>query len=123
MKSATLFVVYFALIAALVVPAHLLYDSDSYYHLAVARLYASDSLLAKIPWARMSILGDGGDKDSLFHIMLMPFVPWGAAGGRVALALFNAAIATVIATLAMRAIGFAGALVPIWLWIAAPPFL
>lgn len=122
-KYAALFVVYFALIAALVVPAHVIYDSDSYYHLAVARLYAHDGLFAKIPWGRMSLLGGGGDKDFLFHVALMPFTPFGAGGGRVALALINAIIATIIAAIAMQRIGFAGALVPPWLWIAAPPFL
>jgi len=123
MKLAALFVVYFALIAALVVPAPVIYDSDSYYHLAVARLYASDGVFARIPWARMSLLADGGDKDFLFHVALIPFTPFGANGGRVALALINALIATLIAAIAMQRIGFAGAFVPPWLWIAAPPFL
>jgi hypothetical protein len=123
MKYAALFVVYFALIAALVVPAPVIYDSDSYYHLAVARLYATDGVFAKIPWARMSLLGAGGDKDFLFHVALIPFATFGANGGRVALALINALIATLIAAIAMQRIGFAGAFVPPWLWIAAPPFL
>ena len=78
MRLAALFVVYFCLIAALVVPAPVLYDSDSYYHLAVARLYASDGVMTKIPWARMSLIGDGGDKDFLFHVALMPFARYGA---------------------------------------------
>ena len=47
MRLAALFVVYFTLVAALVVPAPILYDSDSYYHLAVARLYATDGVTAK----------------------------------------------------------------------------
>lgn len=123
MRIAALFVVYFALAAALVVPPHLIYDSDSYYHLAVARLYASDGLAAKIPWGRMSLLAGGGDKDFLFHLALMPFAQFGAPGGRVALALINALIATLIAAISSQRIGFAGALVPPWLWIAAPPFL
>jgi len=122
-KVAALFVVYFALIGALVLPAPVIYDSDSYYHLAVARLYASHGLFAQIPWARMSLLGDGGDKDFLFHVALIPFTPFGADGGRIALALINAAIATLIAAMSMKRIGFAGAFVPPWLWIAAPPFL
>lgn len=123
MRLAALFVVYFCLIAALVIPAPVLYDSDSYYHLAVARLYASDGVMAKIPWARMSLIGEGGDKDLLFHVALMPFARYGAAGGRVALALINALLATIIGVVAMRALGLVGAMVPLWLWIAAPPFL
>ncbi len=122
MKYLGLFAAYFALMAALVVPAPLLYDSDSYYHLAVARLYAHEGPFARIPWARMSVLAEGGDKDFLFHVLLIPF-SGGTMGGRIALATLNALIATLIAALAMRTIGLAGAMVPLWLWIAAPPFL
>ena len=41
----------------------------------------------------------------------------------MALALFNAALATALAALAVRAVGRVGWLVPAWLWVTAPPFL
>jgi len=101
-----------------------LWDSDSYYHLAVARLYGTEGLTAHIPWARFSLLSNGGDKELLFHIILIPFAKWlpPTIGGRVALALLNALIATIIALLAARAIGAVGFLIPLWLCVAAPPF-
>ncbi len=102
----------------------ILWDADSYYHLAVARLYAESGIGAHIPWGRFSLLANGGDKDFLFHLFLMPFSAAldPAVGGRLALAVLNAAVATAIANLAARAIGLWGFAVPLWLWIAAPPF-
>jgi hypothetical protein len=102
----------------------ILWDADSYYHLAVARLYAESGIGAHIPWARFSLLANGGDKDFLFHLFLMPFSAAldPAVGGRLALAVLNAALATAVANLAARAIGAWGFAVPLWLWIAAPPF-
>ena len=101
-----------------------LWDSDSYYHLAVARLYGTEGITAHIPWARFSLLANGGDKELLFHVLLIPFAKWlpPAAGGRIALALLNALIATIVGLLAARAIGGVGFLVPLWLYVAAPPF-
>ena len=102
----------------------LIYDSDSYYHLAVARHYLDDGLFAPNSWARFSILDSGADKEFLFHVALMPFVAFGdaATGGRVALALFNAMIVTTIASLAVEAIGRIGWAVPWWLYLTATPF-
>lgn len=101
-----------------------LWDGDSYYHLAVARLYAQRGPAATIPWVRFSLLSNGADKDLLFHIVLMPFASAGdaAIGGRIALAAFNATLATIIGWLAFESIGALGFVLPIWLWIAAPPF-
>src|SRR5437660_6477641 len=64
----------------------MLYDSDSYYHLAVARLYGQQGIFAPIPWARFSLLRDGADKDFLFHLILIPFATFGDAAvlGRIA---------------------------------------
>jgi hypothetical protein len=118
------FVVAFFAFAFFYLRMAILWDADSYYHLAVARLYAQSGISATIPWARFSLLSNGGDKDFLFHVLLMPFTvaldP--AIGGRLALALLNASIATAVANLAARAIGLWGFAVPFWLWIAAPPF-
>jgi len=118
------FLVAFFAFAFLFLRMAILYDSDSYYHLAVARHYATNGVGAPIRWARFSLLGNGGDKELLFHLLLMPFASLldTPVGGRLALALLNAALAVTIARLAMRAIGWWGVAVPVWLWIAAPLF-
>ncbi|HUP45054.1 MAG TPA: hypothetical protein VM779_06035 [Thermoanaerobaculia bacterium] len=101
-----------------------LWDLDSYYHLAVARHYVEHGVAAPVPWLRYSLLSRGADKEWLFHLLLMPFaaLPDPAVGGRIALALLNATIATAIAAIAGRAVGAAALVLPLWLWIAAPPF-
>jgi hypothetical protein len=119
------FVTAFFLFALLFLRMPLLNDSDSYYHLAVGRLYAQEGLLAKVPWARFSILAGGGDKELLFHLFLIPFVTLfdPAVGGRLALALLNAIVATILTRRGVLALGWSGLLIPPLLWIAAPPFL
>ena len=104
--------------------APVLWDLDSYYHLAVARHYVENGVGDAIPWLRYSLLSSGADKEWLFHLLLMPFaaLPDAAIGGRIALAMLNATIATVLAAIAARALGSAALVVPLWLWIAAPPF-
>ncbi len=114
----------FVIFGAFFLRLSVLWDGDSYYHLAVARFYAAKGPAAPIPWTRFSILGGGADKDLLFHLLLMPFAaaPDAAIGGRVALAMLNATLATIVGVLASIAIGDVGFLVPLWLWIAAPQF-
>ncbi len=114
----------FVLFSALFLRFPLLWDSDSYYHLAVARLYGTAGPFAAIPWARFSMLRMGGDKEFLFHLILIPFAKWPHAeiGGRIALAMFNAALATTVAAIAVRAVGAIGYAIPLWLWLAASPF-
>ena len=100
-------------------------DADSYFHLAVARAYGTTGIFDGLPWARMSVLGQHfGDKDLLFHIYLIPFASWmdAAVGGRIALAMLNAGIVTVIGYCAIEAVGPWGALLPLWLYVATPPF-
>jgi hypothetical protein len=95
----------------------LLHDGDSYYHLAVARLYAQKGIVDHLDWARFSVMNPGfGDKEFLFHLLLMPFVFWLPAdlGGKIALALLNATSAAVIANLSIRAIGKWGVFIPVW---------
>src|SRR6187549_3775506 len=73
----------------------LLYDTDSFYHLAVAREVAHHGVLHELPWLRLSALGAGfGDKELLFHWLLAPFAAADdpLAGGRAALAIFEAAV-------------------------------
>ncbi|MEM6454909.1 MAG: hypothetical protein AAF772_07420 [Acidobacteriota bacterium] len=118
--AALLFLLTFAG-AALLFHGRSLYDSDAYYHLAIARQFVEDGVRdARLP-LRASLLGPDtfADKEAFFHVLLMPFA-WGdgldaavdpAAGtrlmhrGAIALALFIAAIVTVIGVLARRAIG------------------
>src|SRR6266571_4773486 len=61
-----------------------LYDADGYYHLAVARAYAERGVFHTLDWARFSVMHDGfGDKEFLFHVLLIPFARLGdpTAGG------------------------------------------
>ena len=90
-------------------------DLDSYYHLAVAREYKHAPGLATFPWARFSLMRDGfGDKELLFHWLLVPFVGEGTstAGGRLALALLAALSLALIGYLSWVAIGRPGLLAP-----------
>lgn len=97
-------------------------DADSYFHLAVAREFATGGYMEALPWARFSIVGETfGDKDLLFHALLMPFTRRDAAtGGRLALALLNATVAGAMTLFATRALGWWSLVVPVWLYVAAP---
>ena len=99
-------------------------DTDSYYHLAVAQLYAEQGFVDKLEWARFSAMHDGfGDKDLLFHLLLIPFTRGDAAtGGRLAIALWNALIAGAITWIAIEAVGPWGALLAPLLFLTAPYF-
>ena len=93
-----------------------LYDVDGYYHLAVARAYAERGVFNTLDWARFSIMRDGfGDKDFLFHVLLMPFATLGdpTTGGFLALALLNALVAATLAHASIIAIGRWGLVVPL----------
>ena len=103
-----------------------LYDADSYVHLAVSRLYAEEGMVRGLPWPRFSVMHEEyGDKEVLFHVALMPLVMTTdpAVAGRVALAMFGAALVFGLALLFTRWLGWLGLLVPWWLLFAAPPFL
>ncbi|HEX6097006.1 MAG TPA: hypothetical protein VF432_11830 [Thermoanaerobaculia bacterium] len=116
--AAGFFVFAFLFLAAPVIP-----DADSYFHLAVAREYAAHGYLDALPWARFSVLGETyGDKELLFHYLLVPFVTVtdAATGGRLALALLNAAFAAAMTFFAARALGWWSVAVPVWLYVAAP---
>lgn len=113
--------VFFTLLVRLPV----IYDADSYYHLAVAGLYSEQGTVDSLPWARFSLLQDGfSDKEWLFHVLLIPFVRGfePTVGGRLLLAILNGVIYTALAHAAMRLWRWQGALVPAWIWIAAIPF-
>jgi len=107
--------VFFAALATFLFRAEVIYDGDSYYHLAIGRAYATAGIIDQLPWARFSLLADGfGDKELLFHLLLAPFTGGASptAGGRLVLALFGASIFGGLAWLGWRAAGVAGLLVP-----------
>ena len=107
----------FLFLAAPVIP-----DADSYYHLAVAREIGANGYPDALPWARFSAMGKTfGDKELLFHLLLVPFTRSDAAtGGRLALALLNAAIAATLTAIAWRTMGWWSLAVPVWLAVSAP---
>ena len=102
-----------------------LYDTDSYYHLAIARAYARHGIVDSLPWAQLSLLHDFGDKELLFHVGLVPFADRDdpTAGGRLALALLNALVASALAGLGVRALGVWGFSLPFLAYLGSLPFL
>ena len=122
-------VLLFALAAGIFVPLfeHLpvLYDTDSYYHLAIARAYARHGIIDSLPWAQLSLLHDFGDKELLFHLLLAPFADGAnaTAGGRLALALLNALLVAVLALFGQRLAGRWGLWVPLLVYAGSLPFL
>lgn len=102
-----------------------LYDTDSYYHLAISRLYAHQGVVDILPWARLSLLFDGfGDKEFLFHLLGAPFAAGDAVplGGRLGLAFWNAVLCGLLAWLGVRAIGSWGLLVPLAIYAGSLDF-
>jgi hypothetical protein len=102
-----------------------LYDADGYYHLAVARAYAERGIFHTLDWARLSVLHEGfGDKEFLFHVLLIPFVRLAdpTAGGFMALAGFSALVAALLAGAGGRAIGAWGVAVPLLVFGGATDF-
>jgi hypothetical protein len=98
--------------------AEVMYDTDSYFHLFVGRIYRELGIFAvdEFPWTRFSVYRDGfGDKEWLFHVLLAPFAGDGGstAGGRLAIALLIGAVAACLAASSRRAVGA-------WCWIAPP---
>jgi len=122
------FALFFAALATFLNRAPVLYDTDSYYHLAIARAYAEDGVIDGVPWARFSVLHQGfGDKEVLFHLLLAPFTaletPTPSAGGRWFLALLGAAVAALLAFLAQRPLGIWGWALPVAVFAGSQPFL
>lgn len=122
---ATTFVAAFLVFLTLFLRFPVLYDGDSYFHLAAARLF-QDGIPSGLSWARFSVMHDGwGDKELLFHVLLMPFTLVGdpAVGGRVALALLNASLLTTLSGISWRAVGRWGLLVGPAVYLLQPDFL
>ena len=113
----------FLLFAALFFSLRGLPDLDSYYHLAVARLYGSNGFVRGLPWTRFSILGSRlGDKELLFHALLIPFAS-STTAARIALAFLNAAIVALIGWIATRAAGVHAAWIGVWIYLSAGAFV
>lgn len=115
LRAATVFAAFAAFFTW---PARL-FDSDSYLHLALARTLAAHGFLDHLEWARFSTLGRAyGDKELLFHLLLVPFAKLGDAelGGKLALATLCAAIAISLWELGTRALGRSGFLLPVFVF-------
>lgn len=92
-----------------------LYDTDSYYHLAVARAYGAEGVLHDLRWTRFSVMAQGfGDKELLFHLLLAPFAGRGDVlfGGQVFLALLLACLFSLLTFLAHPVLGRYAVLFP-----------
>jgi len=119
------FFIAFTFFSWLFVQIPLIHDADSYFHLSVARLYNQQGFVDHLDWARYSIMNTAfGDKEFVFHLLLMPFVRWlpSELGGKIALALLNATTAAVIANLSIRAIGKWGLFTPVWIFGTSAAF-
>jgi len=122
---ATLFTLSFLIFLVSFSLIPVLFDSDSSYHMAVARRYLDQGFSGGLPWARFSVMHDGfGDKDFLFHCLLMPFaaIRDPMSGGFLALAVLNAGLVTVLAQAALPAGRVLAALAPLLLYAGASNF-
>ncbi len=102
-----------------------IYDADSYYHLAVAREYAQEGMSGPLKSIRGGLLATRfGDKEVLFHLFLEPFVSRlePSLGGRLALALLGSSILTIVAHFSLRVVGNWGFLIPFWLLVGSSEF-
>ncbi len=109
------FLVALALLLLFFTRQPLLYDNDSYYHLAVARIFAAEGPVDRLEAVRWSAMSEGfGDKEVLFHLLLAPFaaLPDFVLGGQIFLALILAAIFATLGALASRVLGLWGYAVP-----------
>ena len=104
----------FAVLGPLFLHMPVLYDTDSYYHLAIARAYQRHGIIDSLPWAQLSALHEFGDKEFLFHLLLAPVADTetASAGGRLALAGMGSLLVALLAFLGHRAVGRWGLLLP-----------
>ncbi len=115
----------FALFTVLLWPQPLLFDGDSYLHLAIARDFLQNGLPDGLRWARFSAMADGfGDKELLFHLWLVPWIAlFGAElGGKLALAGQNALLLATLTNLGARSGRAAALAVPLLVFGAAGTF-
>ncbi|MEM6797678.1 MAG: hypothetical protein AAF725_27165, partial [Acidobacteriota bacterium] len=117
-----------SLFGALFAGLPVLYDTDSYFHLAIARVYATVGVVDELPWARYSLLREGfGDKEFLFHALTAPFAAvWSgpeSTAGRWALAFWNALIVGGLAAFGRLAAGRWGLALPLLVYLGSLDFL
>lgn len=90
---------------------------DAYYHVRVAAYLREQGVfyVDSLPWARFSEFGSAwGDKELLFHWLLIPFVGSGlVVGAKAAHTLLNALAAALVAFLGVRVAGRAGWAAPL----------
>ncbi len=122
---ATVFVLSLVLFGSLFSRFPVIYDTDSYYHLAIARAYQRHGIIDSLPWAQLSMLHEFADKELLFHLALAPTADTAdpTAGGRWMLAGFNALVAAGLAFLGLQAVGRWGLLTPLLLYAGSLDFL
>jgi hypothetical protein len=121
LASLGLFLVLFLLLVAFHLAMPVLWDTDSYCHLALGKIYQRHGIVKDLPWARYSLMRDGfGDKEFLFHLALGPFAgEESSTGGRVAAALLGAGVLALVGHLAAGAVGRWGLLLPFFLLVTA----
>jgi hypothetical protein len=109
----------------LVFSGRFLPDTDSYYHLALAREMATHPVLRDLPQVRFSALHVAfGDQAWLFHLLLAPFGRWAGlpdprVAGAAGLAFMLALLAGVLAYLGGRLAGPWGLALPLLLAFSA----
>src|SRR5262245_5708187 len=87
----------FLLLAPITAQFRVLWDSDSYLHAAIGLHYRTHGIFDPPPWGRFSMTSWGGDKDLLYHVLLIPFTLGDlGSGARVALAAVNALLIGVL---------------------------
>src|SRR5262249_50584656 len=78
-----------------------------------------------LDWARFSVMHDGfGDKEFLFHVLLIPFARLGdpTTGAFMALAGFSAVVAALLAGAGLQAVGAWGMALPLLVFAGATDF-
>ena len=90
---------------------------DAFYHLSAASWLASEGLgVHHLPWTRLSVFAEHwGDKEWLFHVLLIPFtgIEDGVRAGQLALSALNGLEAAALAYVAVRWCGRKGAWLPL----------
>lgn len=124
--TVAVFLVSLAIFLYLYLSLPLMHGGDSYYHLAASREYAGGDFNDRLEWARFSVMNENyGDKEFLFHLVVSPFTLLfsGDTGGKIALAVFNAAIASTLCYFCIRAVGLWGGFVPLIVFGTSAAFM
>ncbi len=100
-------------------------DTDGYLHLAIAKMYYNQGFVDQVDWGRFSIMNQHfGDKDFLFHVLLIPFVNLLPAkiGIPLVSSLLGALVLTTVFYVCMKSIGQRAWIIPLWLIITSASF-